>query len=758
MIVVSCVFVSCDQYDDSGLKDSIDALDKRITTLEELCSQMNTNVSSLQSILTALQTNDHITSVTPTMSGGQIVGYTIAFAKASPITIYHGENGKNGEDGSDGKDGQNGVDGKDGAVPVIGIRLDTDGVYYWTLNSEWLKDGSGYKVKAEGRDGNDGQNGSDGDDGNDGKDGQNGSDGEDGDDGSDGITPQFKIENGYWHISYNDGASWTQLGKATGDKGEQGDPGHGGGIFKKVEDTGSSVIFTLNDDTTITIPKTAASANLDIVFSNTESINVLPGKTYEIEYTITGADATTQIEVVSKDLYKASVSATDYRSGKIIVTIPSGYLETSRVLVFVSKGTNTIMRVINFVESVIIVSTNTVEVAAEGETVQVTVETNVAYTVEIPTADQSWLSLAATRAATHEETLTFTVGANPSTAYRFSTVKLKDANGLVVRGILFAQKVLGAPKTVHVATAGTLRDYISFDETRELIGLKLTGKLNFDDYYFMGEMPALESVDLTGIDDTTMPLGCFQRGFSYWSKLKTVILPSNLTAIPDWAFAGSDITSISAPGTIVSIGNRAFSHCDKLILLNLTGNGSTNTSPGELIIPNSVTSIGMDAFGSCSSFESITIGSGLTKIPDGAFAYCGFKGDLIIPDGITEIGAAAFLGCQGFYETQDNILVLGESLASIGELAFVDLGFGCLFDKVYCRSSSVPECFYGMNIHEAYSGCFYYSYFGEYADHYSTPAPKYLGVPYGCKEAYASAEGWNGFTTIEEVDFLNINY
>ena len=198
----------------------------------------------------------------------------------------------------------------------------------------------------------------------------------------------MKIEDGYWYISYNDGASWTQLGKATGDKGEQGEPGQAGGIFKHVEETDDSVIFTLNDDSTITIPKATPSEKLDITFSNTESINVLPGKTYEIEYTIIGADETTRIEVVAQDLYKASVSPTDYRSGKIIVTTPSADLEASRILVFVSKGTNTIMRIINFVESVIIVSTDTVEIAAEGEIVQDKETTKQTNKEEIPEADR----------------------------------------------------------------------------------------------------------------------------------------------------------------------------------------------------------------------------------------------------------------------------------------------------------------------------------------------------------------------------------
>ena len=461
-------------YDDSALTGRVDDLENRVAKLEELCEQMNTNISSLQTLINALQNKDYITSVVPITKDEETIGYTISFTQSAPITIYNGQDGKDGQDGKPGEDGKDGCDGQDG------------------------------------EDGKPGQDGNDGQDGKPGEDGENGQDGKPGEDGKDGITPQLKIEDGYWYISYNDGASWTQLGKATGDKGEQGEPGQAGGIFKDVEETDDSVIFTLNDDSTITIPKATPSEKLDITFGNTESINVLPGKTYEIEYTIIGADETTRIEVVAQDLYKASVSPTDYRSGKIIVTTPSADLEASRILVFVSKGANTIMRIINFVESVIIVSTNTVEIAAEGETVQVKVETNVTYTVEIPEADRVWLSVAKTRAATHTETLTFTAQANPNTTYRYSTVSLKDDSGLVAQSILFAQKASGY-KTVHVETAGTLENYISADEKEKLIGLKLTGKLNTFDYDFMRTMPALESVDLAQIDNTTIPASCFKE-------------------------------------------------------------------------------------------------------------------------------------------------------------------------------------------------------------------------------------------------------
>ena len=90
---------SC-KYDDDDIWNSVHGLENRVAKLEELCKQMNTNISSLQTIVTALQNNDYITNVTPIMKEGEIVGYTISFAKSNAITIYNGEDGKDGIDGS----------------------------------------------------------------------------------------------------------------------------------------------------------------------------------------------------------------------------------------------------------------------------------------------------------------------------------------------------------------------------------------------------------------------------------------------------------------------------------------------------------------------------------------------------------------------------------------------------------------------------------------------------------------------------------
>ena len=271
-----CLFTACH----NDIWDAIDGLDSRVTKLEELCKEMNTNITSLQTIVDVLQSNDFITGVVEIKKDGEVIGYTITFGKHDPITIYHGQDGKDGADGKDGQDGQNGS----ANTPVIGVAQDIDGVYYWTLNGEWLLDDNGNKLPVSGKDGQNGTNGSNGQDGADGEDGKDGADGQD---GKDGITPQLKIEDGYWYISYDNGATWTQLGKATGEDGQDGKDGadgedgkdgqngadgkdgqDGDSMFQSVTQDENYVYFMLADGTVIKIAKGKESTNQTHGFYN----------------------------------------------------------------------------------------------------------------------------------------------------------------------------------------------------------------------------------------------------------------------------------------------------------------------------------------------------------------------------------------------------------------------------------------------------------------------------------------------------------
>ena len=208
-LLVLCALFGC--KDNSGLYGLLTDYDNRIAKLEQLCSEMNTNITSLTTIVEAQQSGETITSITPITENGEVIGYTITFANHDPITIYTGR------------------DGSSGQVPVIGAKQDTDGVYYWTIDGEWLLDEEGNKLRVTGKS------------------------------GAQGTTPQLKIEGDYWWISYDNGATWTQLGQAKGDKGDTGEDGDS--MFQSVTQDENYVYFTLADGTVITIGKGSEENN-----------------------------------------------------------------------------------------------------------------------------------------------------------------------------------------------------------------------------------------------------------------------------------------------------------------------------------------------------------------------------------------------------------------------------------------------------------------------------------------------------------------
>ena len=226
IFTVLATLVGCGQYDDSELKSDINDLKSRMAALEKQCKNMNENLTSLQAIVDAIQKQDGIVSVTD-LPDGQ--GYSVKFVSGKVIYLYNGKNGT------------------DGVTPKISVRKDSDGIYYWTVDGDWLMV-DGKKVRAVGLDG---------------KDGKDGEDGQDGQDGKDAITPQLKIVEGFWYISYDNGKSWNKLGNATGENGKDGQDGKDGdGFFKSVTVKDGYAIFVMNDSeqTTLRIPVAVVSA------------------------------------------------------------------------------------------------------------------------------------------------------------------------------------------------------------------------------------------------------------------------------------------------------------------------------------------------------------------------------------------------------------------------------------------------------------------------------------------------------------------
>ncbi len=420
-------------FDDTAINDRLDSLEERVAALEELCNQMNTNISSLQTIVAALQNNDYITSVTPITENGVEIGYTITFAKSNPITIYHG---------------------KDGHTPVVGVRQDTDGIYYWTLDGEWLLDDDGNKIKAVGTDGEDG------------KDGEDGANGTDGSNGEDGITPQLKIEDGYWFVSYDNGTTWTKLGKATGENGKDGIDGidgadgqdgtngkDGDSMFKEIKQDENNVYFVLVDGTEIIVPK---QKELSITFSDSD-IGIIAGKSTTVDYVITGATDKTVVKAFGQGGWYAKVTPATNSTGTITVTAPDPLIE-DEIIVLVNDGEyRSIITSINFVTGVFSSIISAQEVAIEGGTVELKVNTNMQYEVVIPDNAKSWLSVVETKAM-REETITLSCAKNEG-LQRTATIKLLDEYGKEFSSYAIFQWGISADVT-DMSTAGTANSYI----------------------------------------------------------------------------------------------------------------------------------------------------------------------------------------------------------------------------------------------------------------------------------------------------------
>lgn len=201
---------SCTKDDLDDIRKELQEHNERLTALEEWQKSVNTDIQSMQSLIEALEDKDYVTGVTPL---NDETGYVISFQKSGDITIKHGE------------------EGEDGSTPVISVRQDTDGKYYWTVNGEWLLDG-GNKMPVTG------------------------------DKGTDAIAPQVRIDTdtNEWEISTDGGIAWTSTGvKATGDEGEQGPVGPSGAAcgISDIRIDGSNVIFTWGtgqDAQQITVP------------------------------------------------------------------------------------------------------------------------------------------------------------------------------------------------------------------------------------------------------------------------------------------------------------------------------------------------------------------------------------------------------------------------------------------------------------------------------------------------------------------------
>ncbi len=580
----------CAKDDIDDIRKELQEHDSRLASLEEWQQSVNTSIASLQGLVSALEDKDYVTGVTPLEDG---TGYVISFLKSGNVTIKHGEKG---------------------ASPVISVKKDTDGKYYWTVNGQWLLDGD-KKMPVTGEKG------------------------ETGDKGADAVAPQVRINAGTneWEISTDGGTNWTTTGvKATGDQGDA--------IFVKdgIDNTQDDYVeFTLADSTTkIKLPK---YQELYIKFADdsyetfyiSETANeielVLPSNLTENDYTSLVATVTSS-EGFAADIATRSAATSGWGVKIVKPTFTEGVLSgNAKVKLSLPENKTDYKALLK----VTVIDTK----GQEHSTTRIVWYQG---TVIIDNPNGSLSGMVTDPAAVEQLSVIGTLTDNDFQFIRekMTSLEVLDLSRATITEL--PQRALAFYQSMNLTANSTLHTVILPE------GLTTIGNSVF------AECTRLEYVN---IPSTVTTLGRWM--FENCTKVASVIIPNGVTEIPASCFYKAGLTSIEIPTNVTSIGGWAFQGC----LFT------------EIVIPSSVKSVGQGAFG-CWEWEgdtptlrSVTIETGgVTEIPADCFIYQTNLKTVSLPDDITSIGSDAFCLCP--LQVDGGKLVLPSQLKTVGPRAF----------------------------------------------------------------------------------------
>ena len=498
------------------------------------------------------------------------------------------------------------------------------------------------------------------------------------------------------------------------------------------------------------------TGNLSISFDIEDETVIVAGTTIKVNYTITNSDSECHIATIAQNGWSAVVTKSSEKDGYITVTSPRP-ITNSPIVVFVSNSVTTIMRTLSFIDGFASIETDSYSVLNDATTIDINVQSNLDYTVQIPSSASSWISVKSitTRAAVRNDVITLNIAENINVSARTATIALLY-DGTTIGNINIYQQgqTIANNEIVYTTTDGkvanlTVADALgsnvisnSYDNGRGLIACENEiSTIGASAFNSCSNLQTIKLPDSTAVIDTDSFRNC--------SNLISVTIPDNVTSIGNSAFNGcGSLTSVTIPDSVTSIGGSAFRGCSSLT---------------SVTIPDSVTSIGGSAFRDCSSLTSVTIPDSVTSIEGYTFYECRSLTSVTIPDSVTSIGNFAFYWCRSltsitipdgvtsikgytFYECRSlTSVTIPDSVTSIGEYAF----WGCRI----LTSITIPDSVTSIG-YEAFKSC------SSMTSVYCKPTTPPIGesrmfnthavgrmiyVPAESVEAYKSAAYWESY-------------
>lgn len=196
------------------------------------------------------------------------------------------------------------------------------------------------------------------------------------------------------------------------------------------------------------------------------------------------------------------------------------------------------------------------------------------------------------------------------------------------------------------------------------------------------------------LPDTIKTIGKY--AFYNCVSLKSIVIPEGVTLIDEAAFAGcTNLKNVTIPSTVESFGAAAFRDCENLESITIPEDVTTIPYNGfsrcfalqTVVIPSSVTKIDNSAFGGCTGLKSVVFGkdSKLEFIGGDVFNCCSSLESIVIPDGVTAIGAGTFYKCESLVSA-----VIPDTVEYIYAYVFS----GCNNATIYCHHEELPSGWY----------------------------------------------------------------